>query len=856
MQCTLLVAALARLIVAAPPVIPADRAARWEKEVAAIEKRRPSPPPKDAVLFLGSSSIRLWDTKAAFPTWATVNAGFGGSELRDTTYFLPRLLRDMTPRAIVVYAGDNDIASGRTPEQVGDDFSALSRSLRARLSTVPIHFIAIKPSPFRRGLLARHTAANKLVNEVCEAGKLLHYIDIVPPMLGPDGKPKPELFVKDGLHLNAAGYAIWTDIVTKAVGPAVAAQPKEPKPVTPTPPAGDVTLTSPITLGGRPGQVVALPLSAPPPGRVLGVWSTLPLTSTVDAADPAKPVLGIRVPDDAAIGLYPLRLATVAGLSNVRPFCVDTYPETAETAAHTSVATAQLVANPCVVLGTADADTADFFRIPVKRGEPLTVEVLARRLGSVFDPVLTLLYPDGRPVAGAYADDTPGLQGDARLTLTPAADGFLVAEVRDATYKGGPDHGYRLRIGRHPAALTTFPLAVEQGKEAQIAFAGAMDLPPRPVTQARTQVLAAAIFIHPTRGTVVGWPVPLRLVDTPQQVEAEPNDTPTTANRVPLPGGVSAAFAKPGDRDHFRFAAKAGDKVSVTARTAEVLSPCEVLLRILDGNGAEVAKSDPQKPVARAEFTAAVSGEFVAVAEHLNYLHGPTEVYWLQVDVARPDFALTCSDPRVTVPGGDGLLPVTLTRVNGFAGPVELAVVGPDELAGHLTIPAGASGLMFAPVQAGPDATPGPARLTVVGTAIGIKRLADATEALRPLFPGVMPPHEWATAGAAVVVGGPAVAVTLTPSRPDKSNLPYKVSVGLTRKGYSDSVHLTTAPPFTLTKPIVIAAGSSMATAEFAVAAKTPPGPAQLVVRAATADGRPLGAAVAWVTVPAGGSKK
>ncbi len=850
MQCTLLIAAaLARLIAAGPPVIPADRAARWEKEIAAIEARLPAAPAKDAVLFLGSSSIRLWDTKAAFPMWATVNAGFGGSELRDTTHFLPRLLRDLTPRAIVVYAGDNDIASGRKPGQVRDDFTALARVVRAKRPDTPVYFIAIKPSPFRRGMIARQAEANLLVKAVCEAGKRLHYIDIVPRMIGPDGKPRPELFVNDGLHLNATGYAVWADIVGQAVGPVVTPQTQEAKPVAPAPPTGEVTLTSPISLGGRPGQVVTLPLPAPPPGRVLGVWSTLLRTATVDAADPRKPVLHICVPADAPIGLYPLRLAAEAGLSNVRPFCVDTYPEVAESGAHAAVTTAQPVANPCVVTGTADADAADFFRIPVRRGEPLTVEVLARRLGSPFDPVLTLLHPDGRPVAGAYADDTPGLQTDARVALTPAADGFLVAEVRDATYKGGPDHGYRLRIGSHPAALTTFPLAVEAGKGARIAFVGAPDLLPQPVTPAETQVTAAAILMHPTRGTAVGWPVPLRLTDVPQQAEVEPNDSPATANRVPLPGGVSAAFGKPGDRDHFRFAAQAGDKVRVTARTAEVLSPCEVLLRVLDGSGAEVGKSDPQQPVARAEFTAAAAGEYVAVAEHLNYLHGPTEVYWLQLDTARPDFSLTCPDPRVTVPAGGGLLPVTLTRLNGFDGPVELTVSSPDKLAGRLAVPAGAAGPMFVPIHAEPGAVPGPGRFAVVGTAVGMRRLADVTEAYRPAFPGVLVPHEWGTGGAAVVTGGPSVTVAATPTPPANPNAVVKVSLDLTRQGHDGAVTLTTTKPFALARPLVVPAGVSKVAAEVTVAAGSA-GPVQLVVRAATAGGRPLGAAVAWVTVP------
>lgn len=205
------------VLVFAPP--PADRFARWEPEVAAIEKRlTASPPPKGAVAFAGSSSVRLWDLAKSFPGRAAVNVGFGGSEIRDTTHFAGRILVPVAPRAIVLYAGDNDIANGRTPEQVRDDVRDFVAVVREKLPKTKVYFIPVKPSPKRWALFDKQTKANALVKAVCAGDDRLGYVDVVPPMLGADGRPIADLFVADGLHLSPKGYAVWTNLVAAALG--------------------------------------------------------------------------------------------------------------------------------------------------------------------------------------------------------------------------------------------------------------------------------------------------------------------------------------------------------------------------------------------------------------------------------------------------------------------------------------------------------------------------------------------------------------------------------------------------------------------------------------------------------------
>lgn len=220
MRPLLAIVCLARLTLpaAAQPAYEPERAKKWEKEIAAIEKRQTeSPPEKGGVIFAGSSTVRLWNVAKAFPDWKVTNSGFGGSEIRDVTHFADRIILKHEPRAIVFYAGDNDINSGRTPNQVLGDFKVFAGTVHQKLPRSRIYFISVKPSIARWKLFDVQTKANGLIKEFCARDERLGYIDVVPAMLGPDGKPMPDLFVKDGLHLSPRGYEILNDAVRKAV---------------------------------------------------------------------------------------------------------------------------------------------------------------------------------------------------------------------------------------------------------------------------------------------------------------------------------------------------------------------------------------------------------------------------------------------------------------------------------------------------------------------------------------------------------------------------------------------------------------------------------------------------------------
>jgi lysophospholipase L1-like esterase len=197
---------------------PPLRYTRWEKEVRAIERRLDvNPPKRGGIAFAGSSSIRLWDLAESFPNSAVSNVGFGGSEIRDCTFFVNRLALRFEPSAIVFYAGDNDIASGRTAKQVADDFTAFTATVHEKLPNCQIVFIAVKPSPKRWTQFAVQKDANDRVRKMCEVDPRLAYANVVTPMLGGVGKPLPELFVKDQLHLSEKGYVIWAKVLRETL---------------------------------------------------------------------------------------------------------------------------------------------------------------------------------------------------------------------------------------------------------------------------------------------------------------------------------------------------------------------------------------------------------------------------------------------------------------------------------------------------------------------------------------------------------------------------------------------------------------------------------------------------------------
>jgi lysophospholipase L1-like esterase len=191
---------------------------RFEKDIAAFEAEdRASPPAAGSTLFVGSSSIRYWDVAKAFPGTKTIKRGFGGSHVSDNIHFADRIIFAYKPALIVFYAGDADVAANKNADQIFADYKTLIGLIHARLPQTPVIVIGTKPSPAHWKQIETIRRANTLVKEYVANDPLVAYADVDQPLLGPDGRPRPDFYVENGLNLSEQGYTAWTAAVRPVI---------------------------------------------------------------------------------------------------------------------------------------------------------------------------------------------------------------------------------------------------------------------------------------------------------------------------------------------------------------------------------------------------------------------------------------------------------------------------------------------------------------------------------------------------------------------------------------------------------------------------------------------------------------
>ncbi|MFW9955135.1 MAG: GDSL-type esterase/lipase family protein [Candidatus Thorarchaeota archaeon] len=192
----------------------------WEREIRRFrEQDARDPPSSDMIIFTGSSSIKYWKTlNDDMAPLHVLNRGFGGSRIPDVIHYADEIVISYKPKGVVFYAGENDItgllfSSKQSAEEVKENFQRFCEKVHGVLPSIPIFFISIKPPKRRRKFWPVMQKANQLINEYCNNSSLLHYIDIVPPLLDSEGNARPEFFKWDGIHLNDVGYRIWVSVV-------------------------------------------------------------------------------------------------------------------------------------------------------------------------------------------------------------------------------------------------------------------------------------------------------------------------------------------------------------------------------------------------------------------------------------------------------------------------------------------------------------------------------------------------------------------------------------------------------------------------------------------------------------------
>jgi len=190
---------------------------RYESEIVAFEKSDSIAFPSGGkILFVGSSTFTKWKTmEKDFSPIAILNRGFGGSTIPEIIYYANRIIFPYKPKAIVVYGGENDLftAKIKTADQVEDSYKTLITLIRQRLPTAPIYFISIKPTPSRWNKWPSMQKANQLIQQYTSTDKRLFYIDVSQAMLGSNGRPRPDLFTSDSLHMNSKGYQLWSNLI-------------------------------------------------------------------------------------------------------------------------------------------------------------------------------------------------------------------------------------------------------------------------------------------------------------------------------------------------------------------------------------------------------------------------------------------------------------------------------------------------------------------------------------------------------------------------------------------------------------------------------------------------------------------
>ena len=184
----------------------------WDDIQAFKKQDSVSFPPKNAILFIGSSSFTMWkDVQQYFPSYTIINRGFGGSSLPDVIRYANDIILPYQPKQIVIYCGENDVAASDsvTGKLVYNRFKQLFTIIRNRYPKVKVTYVSMKPSPSRQLLLSKMISGNELIKKYLSSKKRTSYVDVYKEMIDDEGKPRPDLFLDDNLHMNKTGYAIW-----------------------------------------------------------------------------------------------------------------------------------------------------------------------------------------------------------------------------------------------------------------------------------------------------------------------------------------------------------------------------------------------------------------------------------------------------------------------------------------------------------------------------------------------------------------------------------------------------------------------------------------------------------------------
>jgi hypothetical protein len=436
---------------------------------------------------------------------------------------------------------------------------------------------------------------------------------------------------------------------------------------------------SPVAVA--PGKTTTVTFFGEHLGGPVGLWTSFPAKVVPAARDKdsdsgaGKVALQVSVPGNAMVGIGAVQLATTNGVSDVHLFMIDDLPTVAESATNRTLATAQELKLPVAVEGNCDETSLDYFVFKAKKGQHVSVEVVANRLGSPLDPVLRLLDASGRELV--YCDDDPAVGSDARFSFTAPATARYLIELRDIGYQGGSKYRYRLRVGNFPLVGATFPLGAQRGTQTKVAFIGRAVEGLRPM-DVRVPEHASRVSLNAKfrRGQDCGFGL-LVAGQFPEVTEVEPNDRPEAATKLSVPSVANGRFARMKDRDWYEFSAARDQRLIFSGRTRSLGSPCDLSMRLFDAHGGQLAEADisgANEGTLTNKFSEA--GTYRLLVEELNHQGGLNLAYRIEVEPFHPGFTLSLETNRVEA-AGNGSFEIKVTAARSeYEGPVTLSLAG------------------------------------------------------------------------------------------------------------------------------------------------------------------------------------
>jgi hypothetical protein len=416
----------------------------------------------------------------------------------------------------------------------------------------------------------------------------------------------------------------------------------------------------------QPGKTTAFTIHGSGLDTVREAWSSFGgFVSTPTHADAKEMRIDLSCPADTPLGIYPFHLAGDKGISNWTLLMVDDLETISATGDNRVLEQAQLLPVPSACEGALKPDAAAFYRWEAKANQSYSIEIVAQRLGSPLDPVLSISDSDGKTVASI--NDEAGIGADCRLSFVPAKDGVYFIKLHDTGFAGGSSYRYRLRLGRFPLATVTFPLVLDRAtiQAGNFQLRGPRVGQAKLMTGRRFAEKGETFATTELAGEMPGSRSFMQACSSAESWarEAEPNNTTAEANRFELPFQVCGELSQNLDRDHYRFKARAGQRLFVKTQTRSLGAPCDLQLKLLSG-GEIVAQSDPGDPnEADLSYTPKVDGELCLSLAEITGLGSPLAVYAVSVAVEKSGFELSCDKDSVEIaPGKSGVLKISAKR--------------------------------------------------------------------------------------------------------------------------------------------------------------------------------------------------